>query len=42
MYEIAKKHNIKDVYDVLKQITGEDISVIGNILKVKDNLKEDD
>ena len=43
MKELAKKLNTKNVYDVLKQITGEDISVSkDNKLKVKDNFKEDD
>ena len=42
MIKIANKHITKDVYVVLKQITGEDISVKYNILKFKDNLKEDD
>jgi len=43
MKELAKKLNTKNVYDVLKQITGEDISVSKeNKLKVKDNFKEDD
>ena len=43
MKELAKKLNTKNVYDVLKQISGEDISVSKeNKLKVKDNFKEDD
>jgi hypothetical protein len=43
MKELAKKLNTKNVYDVLKQITGEDISVSkDNKLKTKDNFKEDD
>ena len=43
MIELAKKLNTKNVSDVLKQITGEDISVSkDNKLKVKDNFKEDD
>lgn len=41
MKELAKKLNTKNVYDVLKQITGEDISVKDNKLKVKDNFNED-
>jgi hypothetical protein len=40
MKELAKKLNTKNVYDVLKQITGEDISVKENKLKVKDNFEE--
>jgi hypothetical protein len=42
MIELAKKLNTKKVEDVLKQITGEDISVKDNKLKVKDNFKEDE
>jgi hypothetical protein len=42
MKELAKKLNTKNVYDVLKQITGEDISVKDHKVKVKDNFKEED
>jgi hypothetical protein len=42
MKELAKKLNTKDVFEVLKQITGEDISVKDTQLKVKDNFKEDE
>ena len=42
MKELAKKLRTKDAKDVLKQITGEDISVSvdGNTLKYEDNFEE--
>jgi hypothetical protein len=40
MKELAKKLNTKSIKDVLIEITGEDISVNDNDLKVIDNFKE--
>lgn len=37
MKELAKKLNTKDINEVLRQITGEDISVKDNTLKVNNN-----
>ena len=39
--EPANKKNTKNIYDVLKQMNGEDISVKDNRLKFKDSLCED-
>lgn len=38
--ELAKKLRTKDAKEVLKQITGEDISVEGDTLKRDDNFQE--